>query len=243
MNNRWLIVVGALLVTGVSGAQDAPALKTQEEKISYALGMDLGNQLRKLSAEVDPAVFAHGLKDALAGGKTLLNERQVKEAILLLQGQIKKKEAARRTGTSQTDGDDNVEAAILPAYNKRAAAEFLAANKKKEGVVVLPSGLQYKVLRAGDGKKPTEADMVVCNYRGTLFDGTEVDSSYKRNQPSTFSVKGVIAGWREALPLMSVGSKWQLVIPPELAYGEKGASGVIGPNAALVFEVELLAIK
>ena len=121
--------------------------------------------------------------------------------------------------------------------------EFLAENETKEGVVALPSGLQYKVLQGGTGPKPTATDSVVCNYRGTLLDDTEFDSSYKRGQPATFPVTGVIKGWTEALQLMPVGSKWQLFVPSELAYGERGAGGQIGPNATLIFEVELLSIQ
>ena len=237
---RSIIILAVALASGAAAAQDAPALKTQKDKVSYALGMDLGNQLRKSSIEVDPAVFGQGLKDALSGGKTLLTEEQVRTAISGLQAEMKRKEAARRKGTPE---EDSLEIDLVPAYNKKAGEAFLAANKAKEGVVTLPSGLQYKVLQAGNGKKPTEADTVVCNYRGAFIDGTEFDSSYKRNQPATSAVNGVIPGWREALKLMAVGSKWQLFIPPELAYGEKGSSGAIGPNATLVFDVELLAIK
>jgi FKBP-type peptidyl-prolyl cis-trans isomerase FklB len=127
--------------------------------------------------------------------------------------------------------------------NKKQGDAFLAANKGKEGVVTLPSGLQYKILSAGTGPKPATSDSVVCNYRGTLIDGTEFDSSYKRGQPATFPVGGVIKGWTEALQLMPVGSKWQLFVPSELAYGERGTGADIGPNAVLIFEVELLSIQ
>lgn len=240
MLTRWMTMFGIALLAGAAVGEQAQALKTQKEKVSYALGMDLGNQLRKAAIEVDPVVFGQGLKDALSGGQTRLNERQVRDAILELQAELKRKEADRR----KFSAEDDAEASVLAAYNKRASHEFLAGNKTKEGVETLPSGLQYKILKAGDGKKPTEDDTVVCHYRGTLTNGTEFDSSYKRNEPATFPVKGVIPGWREALQLMSVGSKWQLFIPPQLAYGEHGASGgAIGPNLTLLFEVELLAIK
>ncbi len=129
------------------------------------------------------------------------------------------------------------------AANKTEGEAFLAANKSKDGVVTLPSGLQYKILTAGTGPKPTASDSVVCNYRGTLINGTEFDSSYKRGQPATFGVGQVIKGWTEALQLMPVGSKWQLFIPSSLAYGERGAGAEIGPNATLIFEVELLSIQ
>jgi FKBP-type peptidyl-prolyl cis-trans isomerase FklB len=127
--------------------------------------------------------------------------------------------------------------------NKKAGDAFLAANKTKEGVVTLPSGLQYKILKEGTGPKPTPADSVVCNYRGTLIDGKEFDSSYKRGQPATFPVGQVIKGWTEALQLMPVGSKWQLFVPADLAYGDRGAGPDIGPGATLIFEVELISIK
>jgi len=131
----------------------------------------------------------------------------------------------------------------LGEKNRKEGEAFLAENKTKDGVVALPSGLQYKILKEGDGKKPTADDAVVCNYRGTLLDGTEFDSSFKRNQPATFPVKGVIKGWTEALQLMPAGSKWQLFIPPSLGYGERGAANLIGPNATLIFEVELISIQ
>jgi len=236
---RSTIILAVALLSGVAVAQDTPALKTQNEKVSYAMGLDLGNQLRKLSVEVDPALFARGLKDALSGNKAALTEEQVRDAISGLQAELKKKEAAGKTGSEEED----LEAAILPGYNKTAGEAFLAANKKREGVVALPSGLQYKILKQGNGKKPVESDTVVCNYRASLTDGTEFDSSYKRNQPATLAVKGVIPGWREALKLMAVGSKYQLFIPSELAYGAQGSGHTIGPNATLILEVELLAIK
>jgi FKBP-type peptidyl-prolyl cis-trans isomerase FklB len=201
--------------------------------------MDLGKQLHKLGIELDPALFERGLKAALAGGETALTEKQLRDAILELQAELKKKEANKRKGTEE----DTAEIAMLAAYNKRASEAFLASNKTKEGVVTLPSGLQYRILKAGDGKKPAETDTVVCHYRGTLTDGTEIDSSYNRNQPATFPVRAVIPGWREALQLMSVGSTWELFIPPQLAYGEKETSSGIGPNTTVRFEVELLAIK
>ncbi len=158
-----------------------------------------------------------------------MDEDQVRAAISELQAEMKRKQAEiRKNGLH--DG-------------AQAGAAFLAENKKKEGVVTLPSGLQYKVLQAGTGKKPIIDDIAVCNYRGTLVDGTEFDNSYKRGQPTAFPLKQVIKGWTEALQLMPVGSKWQLFIPPELAYGQHGTGDTIGPNATLVFEVELLSIR
>jgi FKBP-type peptidyl-prolyl cis-trans isomerase FklB len=204
-------------------------LKTQKQKASYAMGMNFGTGLRKQSIDIDPAILARGLRDAFSNGKTLLTEDEARAILTQLQAdlRVKQQEAAQLAGEA----------------NKKQGLAFLEANKTKEGVVALPSGLQYKVLQEGTGAKPAATDQVVCNYRGTLLDGTEFDSSYKRGQPATFPVTGVIKGWTEALQLMPVGSKWQLFIPAELAYGERGAGGQIGPNATLIFEVELVSIK
>jgi FKBP-type peptidyl-prolyl cis-trans isomerase len=235
MRTTLIVTVGFVLAVtaAVVSAQDEGALKTEKDKRSYALGMDLGNQLRKLSVEVDPAVFAKGLGDALAGGKTLMTDDDVKAAIARLQADLKARQMQTVAAADAKRPDDN----------RKAGDAFLAENKKKAGVVTLPSGLQYKVITAGTGKKPAIGDTVVCQYRGTLIDGTEFDSSYARNEPATFPVKGVIPGWTEALQLMPVGSKWQIVVPPALAYGPRGSGGKIGPDATLVFEIELLAIK
>jgi len=224
---RRMLAVIVMAWPALAGAQE-PALTTEKDKLSYAMGMDLGTQLRTRSVDIDPALFGQGLKDALSGGRTLLTADEAREAIAGLQRAmvVKMAEAARLAGEK----------------NKAEGEAFLAANKAKEGVVTLPSGLQYKVLKAGEGRKPTEADTVEVHYRGTLVDGTEFDSSYGRGQPQKMPVRGLIKGWTEALPLMPVGSKWQLVVPPELAYGERGTKA-IGPNATLVFELELLAIQ
>lgn len=205
------------------------ALKTQKDKFSYALGMNLGANLHKQSVPVDPNILARGLKDAMAGGKTLLTEDEARAALTAIQNDLRQKQQAKM---------QEIEGA-----NKKEGDAFLGANKTKEGVVVLPSGLQYKILTPGTGAKPAADDTVVCNYRGTLVNGTEFDSSAKHGGPATFPVTGVIKGWTEALQLMAVGSKWQLVLPPDLAYGERGAPPDIGPGATLVFEVELVSIK
>jgi FKBP-type peptidyl-prolyl cis-trans isomerase FklB len=207
----------------------APALTTQKDKFSYALGMNLGTSLHKQSVPVDPNLLARGLKDALAGGKTLLTEDQARATLMEVQTEMRKKQQEEM----QRAGD----------ASKKEGEAFLAANKSKEGVVTLPSGLQYKILTQGTGPKPTASDSVVCNYRGTLLNGTEFDSSYKRGQPATFPVNGVIKGWTEALQLMPVGSKWQLFVPSDLAYGERSPGPEIGPNSTLIFEVELLSIQ
>lgn len=207
-------------------------LKTQKEKFSYALGMNTGKRmaegLKKQAVPYDPALLTRGLKDGLAGGKTLLTDAEAQTVLTDMQKEMRDKQQAKQ----QAEG----------AANKKEGEAFLAANKGKEGVVTLPSGLEYKILKAGTGAKPTAGDSVVCNYRGTLINGTEFDSSYKRGQPTTFPVGGVIKGWTEALQLMPVGSKWQLFIPPDLAYGDRGAGGDIGPGETLIFEIELISI-
>jgi len=216
-------------------ATAAPSpLTTQTQKFSYALGMNiaknLGNQLKQGSVEVDWNLVAQGLKESTSGGKTRLTEDEAKAVLTEVQTEAQKRMQQKAQ-----------EAAVK---NKTEGDAFLAANKSKEGVVTLPSGLQYKILTAGTGPKPTASDSVVCNYRGTLINGTEFDSSYKRGQPATFEVDRVIKGWTEALQLMPVGSKWQLFIPSSLAYGERGEPrGGIEPNATLIFEVELLSIQ
>jgi FKBP-type peptidyl-prolyl cis-trans isomerase FklB len=207
----------------------ALVLTTPKDKFSYALGMNLGTSLHRQSVPVDPNILLRGLKDSLAGGKTLLTEDQARAALTDVQNEMRKKQQEQM----QVAGE----------ANKKEGEAFLAANKVKDGIVTLPSGLQYKILTQGTGSKPTSADTVVCNYRGTLINGTEFDSSYKRGQPATFPVSGVIKGWTEALPLMTVGSKWQLFIPAELAYGERAPGPEIGPNSTLIFEVELLSIQ
>jgi len=203
-------------------------LKTDNEKQSYAMGMNLGMGLRHQGMTLDPALVARGMKDAMGGGKTALTEDEARTVIQKLQGDVRQKMEAK----SKEEG----------TANRKVGEEFLAANKTKEGVVTLPSGLQYKILTAGTGAKPTTTDTVSCNYRGTLINGKEFDSSYKRGQPASFQVGGVIKGWTEALQLMPVGSKWQLFIPADLAYGDRGAGGDIGPGETLIFEVELLSI-
>ena len=229
MTKQWTVLLGVALLAIPVGAQDTPAFKTPKEKFSYALGMEIGSGFRKQALDLDPETLGKGFADAFAGGKTLLTEDEMRAALASAQEEYKKKQAALRAEKGQ--------------IALKEGQEFLAANKSKEGVVTLPSGLQYKILKEGTGEKPEFDDTVVWNYRGTLLDGTEFDSSAKHNGAAAFPLKGVIKGWAEALQLMSVGSKWQLFVPPQLAYGENGAGQIVPPNSTLVFEVELLAIK
>jgi len=201
-------------------------LTTAKDKQGYAIGLNVGKSLHRDDIDIDPKIVLQGLQDAMAGGAVLLTDDQIKTVMTDLQSQVRQKQEEKRLALAES--------------NKKDGAAFLAANATKPGVVTLPSGLQYKILTPGTGPKPTATDSVVCNYKGTLLDNTEFDSSYKRG-PATFPVTGVIKGWTEALQLMPVGSKWQLFIPPDSAYGERG-QGPIGPNATLVFEVELMSI-
>jgi len=206
----------------------ASALATPEAQSSYALGLNIGAGMRKDGVVLDPDAFLKGVKDAIANAKPALSDEQM-AAIL---GQLQDSIAARRSE----------KAAAAAAGNKAQGEAFLSANGAKPGVRTLPSGLQYQVLTAGTGVTPKASDTVVCNYRGTLIDGTEFDSSSKHGGPASLSVDGVIPGWNEALQLMPVGSKWRLFVPADLAYGEQGAGDDIGPNAALIFDIELLSI-
>jgi len=218
------------LAAGPVFAADKVELKTQKDKVSYAIGMDVGNGLKKNDVDVDPDIVAKAIKDVLAGNKPLMTDDEVKLAITGLQKDLQAKQQER--------------AKALGEKNKKEGEDFLAKNKAKDGVKTLPSGLQYKVITAGKGKTPKASDTVTVQYKGTLVDGTEFDSSYKRGQPATFPVSGVIKGWTEALQLMKEGSKWQLAIPADLAYGAGGTpGGPIGPNAVLIFDVELVSIK
>jgi FKBP-type peptidyl-prolyl cis-trans isomerase FklB len=216
-----------------AAAQHHPApaplvLKTDKDKQSYAIGMNIGKSIHRDGVDVDANILLRGMKDALAGGKTVLTDDEAKAVMTNLQATMRKEQAEK--------------AQVAADANKKAGDAFLAENKTKDGVVTLPSGLQYKILTQGTGPRPTATDTVVCNYKGTLLDNTEFDSSYSRNQPLTIPVAGVIKGWTEALQLMPVGSKWQLFIPSDLAYGPS-AKGPIAANSTLIFEVELLSIQ
>ncbi len=225
MKVKLTVFLGILFLVSQVDAQENLVLKSQKDKVSYIVGLDIGTNLKKQSIDIDTAILAKGLKDALSGTKPLLTDQEIQETMVAFQKEMMAKQAE------------------VGKKNKAEGEAFLSENKKKEGVKTLPSGLQYKVMKAGTGKKPTSTDTVTTHYRGTLINGTEFDSSYKRGQPVSFPVSGVIPGWTEALQLMEVGAKWQLFVPSNLAYGEKGAGNVIGPNATLIFEVELLSIQ
>ncbi|MBI4685523.1 MAG: FKBP-type peptidyl-prolyl cis-trans isomerase [Nitrospirae bacterium] len=221
------IIVCAMFLAGIVYAEEM-MLNTQKDKISYSIGLDAGKNLKKQEIDINPEVLAKGLKDGLSGAKPLMTDQEVQETMTSFRNELMSKQ------------QDRIK--MLAEKNKKEGEAFLSENKKKEGIKTTKSGLQYKVIKEGTGKTPKADDTVTVNYRGTLIDGTEFDSSYKRGEAATFPVTGVIAGWTEVLQLMKEGSKWQLFIPSNLAYGERGAGGVIGPFAVLIFEVELVSV-
>jgi FKBP-type peptidyl-prolyl cis-trans isomerase FklB len=226
---RLIICLGTVCIASIGLAQDKGQLKDQKDKASYSIGYDIGETFKKQKVELNPDTLFGGLKDALAGKEALLTKEDREKTLQAFQKEMMEKQMA----------------ASKEAATKNAAEgeKFLTENKKKDGVKTTASGLQYKVLKEGSGVSPKETDTVVVNYKGTLLDGTEFDSSYKRNEPASFQVNRVVKGWIEALQLMKPGAKYQLFIPAALAYGERGAGQLIGPNATLIFEVELLSIK
>jgi FKBP-type peptidyl-prolyl cis-trans isomerase FklB len=217
------------LLAPTACAQEKPPVQSEQHKISYSLGYNIGRDFSQKKLDIDLDVLMRGMKDALSGSTTALSEDEMRQAMMDLQ---KNMMAQQQQQVQQ-----------LAKTNEQAGKAFLAENRQKEGVKTTMSGLQYKVISKGTGKKPGPDDKVTVHYRGRLLDGTEFDSSYKRDKPATFPVGGVIPGWTEGLQLMKEGAKWQLFIPPNLAYGEKGAGPMIGPNATLVFEVELISIN
>ncbi|MCK7513493.1 MAG: FKBP-type peptidyl-prolyl cis-trans isomerase [Desulfobacterales bacterium] len=224
-----ILVIGMLVLAGQVYGADESALKSEKDKLSYTFGANFGKSLKQQEIEINTDIFIKGMKDGLSGGKTLLTDQEMKDTMTSFQKEMAAKQAEKRKA--------------LAEKNKKEGDAFLAANKGKDGIKTLPSGLQYKVITEGTGKTPKATDTVVTNYRGTLIDGTEFDSSYQRKAPATFKVNGVIKGWTEALQLMKEGAKWQLFVPSEIAYGERGAGPNIGPNAVLIFEIELISAK
>ncbi|MDH3453600.1 MAG: FKBP-type peptidyl-prolyl cis-trans isomerase [Desulfuromonadales bacterium] len=222
-----------LFVVGCAAEESkvVPELKldTAKSRISYTIGVNIGQDFKTQKMDVDADILVMGLKDSMAGKELRLTDEEMATEIQTFQETMQAKMAA--------------EMEALVAKNKAEGEAFLAENAKKEGVVVTASGLQYKILEPGEGDSPQATDVATVHYRGTLIDGTQFDSSYDRGQPATFPVGGVIAGWTEALQLMTPGAKWQLVIPAELAYGERGAGQDIGPNATLLFDVELISVE
>ncbi len=233
MNFRFFFIVGIGFLVGCAQSPKKVELKTEKDRTSYAIGLDIGKsfkQLEKLGVEVDPEIVAAGIRAVSSTEPPLLTDKEIRQIML----DMRKKQAAKLHPSPSSPESEK---------NRRDGEAFLAANKTKEGIQTTPSGLQYKILKETKGKKPKNTDFVTVHYRGTLVDGSEFDSSYRRGQPATFPVSGVIHGWTEALLMMTEGSKWQLFIPSNLAYGERGAPPRIAPHSVLIFEVELISIK
>lgn len=231
MKARGVMICGMMLMVATTAiAAEKMELKTPKEKTSYAIGMNIASGLKRDEIDIDADILGKAIKDVLAGQKTALTEDEARTAIMDLQKVMQEQQQTKMKAVGEK--------------NAKEGEKFLAENKKKEGVKTLASGLQYQVITEGKGKSPKATDKVSVQYKGTLLDGTEFDSSYKRGQPASFPVNGVIKGWTEALQLMKEGAKWKLFIPASLAYGENGPQGSpIGPNATLIFEVELISIQ
>ena len=237
MNTTVIAGIVAVSLAAAVYAADAPAKEasaanaqfgTTKDKVSYIIGFMNGSGMQKEGVEINPDVFFKGMQDGLAGKESSIPEADMRETMSAFQKEMMAKMQEKRAKAGEQGAKDG--------------AAFLAANKKKDGVKTTKSGLQYKVITAGKGPIPKATDTVVTHYRGTFINGKEFDSSYKRGEPATFPVTGVIKGWTEALQLMPIGSKWQLYVPAELGYGERGAGSDIPPNSALIFDIELLGI-
>lgn len=225
-----LVLTAVLAITLPAFGDDQPTLKDEKDRVNYGIGVSVIRNFQQQGMEIDLDKVMLGMRDAVAGSSLRMDEKELRKTLNAYQNELRRKQAVARA-TAATE-------------NKKAGEEFLAANGKKKGVITLPSGLQYKVLKQGTGKLPQDADMAEFNYRGSFVNGSEFDSTFDSDRPATVKVQegGGIRGWSEALKLMPVGSKWQLYIPPQLAYGENGR-GLIGPNVTLIFDIELLAIK
>jgi FKBP-type peptidyl-prolyl cis-trans isomerase FklB len=235
MNKCMGTMLAIMLLATPAFAEKKVELKTDKDKLSYSVGFNMGASIKQTGIEVDTRIVSKAIQDALSGGKPLMTEQEMRDIIMALQKDMaaKQKEiAAKQQEKMKVAGEKN----------KKEGEAFLAGNSKKEGVVVLPSGLQYQVLVEGTGKQPKATDTVTVQYRGTSIDGTEFDSSYKRGQPATFALNQVIKGWTEGVQLMKEGGKIKLFVPSELGYGERGAGAQIGPNSTLIFEVELVSV-
>ena len=228
---RFLItlVVGAGLIGTPCLAEDLPDLGNEKTRTNYSVGYQIGDDFKRQGVEINPEALVKGIQDAISGRTPLMTAEEQRAALVKLQRQVAAQQKQDKPNQAQE--------------YRGESREFLASNANKPGVVNLPSGLQYKVIREGTGRSPGADDTVTVHYRGTLIDGTEFDSSYSRGKPATFGVGRVIAGWTEALQMMKEGARWQLFIPPDLAYGEKGAGAKIPPNSSLIFDVELISVQ
>ena len=229
MRRILFISVLAVCLTGVCLAGEKPELNKENDRIGYSVGYSIGGDFKRQGIDINPELLLRGIEDARSGAEPLMSREEMHQALVDLKKKVVAEDRKRRKEESEKV--------------RKEGEDFLAANGKKEGVVTRSSGLQYKVIQEGAGKSPKATDNVTVNYRGTLIDGTEFDSSYQRGTPATFQVDSVIAGWKEAIPMMKEGAKWQLFVPAMLAYGERGALPNIPPNAALIFEVELIRVN
>lgn len=226
----WAIGVLVMIIfANVCSAEDILTLTDEKDRINYSIGFQMGGDFKAQGMEIKPEVFLKGIEDALSGAQPLMTSKEMRVTLI----DFKKMVLAAQ----------NEQKKAISEKNLKEGQDFLAENAKKEGVTTLPSGLQYRILKEGEGINPKPTDTVTVHYRGTLIDGTEFDSSYSRNEPATFRADRVIAGWKEALPLMNTGAKYELFIPSNLAYGERGGGSKIGPNRTLLFEVELLSVQ
>lgn len=224
-----LIAITFIISSSILSAQQKVQLIGEKDKISYSIGLNIGHNFKQQSIEIKLEPLFKGIEDALLNKKPLMSNEEIKVTMDSFRKQMTEKIKKKKEGAA--------------AQNVKDGKGFLEKNKLEKGIITLPSGLQYRIVKEGSGIKPVLTDTVVTHYRGKLLSGVEFDSSYKRGKPATFPVNGVIKGWTEALQLMTVGSKWELFIPAHLAYGKNGASNVIGPNATLIFDIELLEIK
>jgi FKBP-type peptidyl-prolyl cis-trans isomerase FklB len=229
MKMKWIALVVMGFGTTVAMAADVQALTTDKDKLSYSIGADLGKNFKVQGIDVTPDVLAKGMQDGINGGNLLMTEDQMKEALNKFQKDLMTKKNAEMNKKSEE--------------NKSKGEAYLKDNQAKPGVVVLPSGLQYKVIEAGTGTKPSKTDTVTVEYTGHLIDGTVFDSTDKTGKPATFQVSQVIPGWTEALQLMPSGSTWEVYIPSNLAYGPRSLGGPIGPNETLIFKIHLISVK
>jgi FKBP-type peptidyl-prolyl cis-trans isomerase FklB len=225
---KWLLLGSLVLAANPIWAEDATVLKTDHDKLSYSIGASIGKNLKTDSPDVDLQILVEAMKASLSGQKLLMEEQDIHQVMNDYQTQLRQKVAAKR---QKAVGD-----------NQQKGETFLADYKKQPGVQLSPGGVLYKILKAGSGKKPVESDLVEVNYRGTLSNGTQFDAT-EAGKPASLKVAALIPGWKQALTMMPVGSKWQIVIPSALGYGERGVGSDIGPNEVLVFEVDLVAVK
>lgn len=238
-----MVLSVVIALAGSSGAEEKIILKNEKEKMSYSLGANFGNRLKSRDVEIDFEILMRGMKDAYAGKELLMDKEEIRKNFDEFRNMKNSGSEKRIDKKRESKENAKKKKEEIADKNMKEGTAFLAANKNNNGVITRPSGLQYKIIKEGTGKTPTENGSVTVNYRGTLISGKEFDSSYTKKKPATFSLKKVIKGWQEALLLMKEGAQWQLYVPSDLAYGQRGAGGVVGPNEMLIFDIELISVK